>query len=378
MRILIAEDDPVSRRQLEVLLLKWGYEVTIALDGLDAWRKLQSPGAPRLVILDWMMPGMDGVQVCRELRRTKGQNYFYVILVTAKGRTEDIVEGLETGADDYIAKPFRSEELRVRLRAGQRILDLEEQARQVGRLNAMVDMAAGVAHNFNNILGAVRGYVGFIRQDLTRQGMCTDDADRLVACVSRACHLVTQLMGCARPTLGERKRVGIGSLASDLAAQCRGSLADNVELVVHVRARETQLDVVPEVLLAALLNMCINAQEAMPDGGTLTITAGPARREREPGDAGLALFSIADTGAGIEADVLPKIFDPFFSTKQTVGVGLSLTLTRRIVEDHGGKIEVASAPNLGTVFSVLLPTAPAARRCSQGDEEKHDEDKAQG
>ncbi|MDO8589261.1 MAG: EAL domain-containing protein [Armatimonadota bacterium] len=127
MRALVAEDDPISRRLLEAMLVKWGYELIVASSGEEAWRLLQEEDAPRLVILDWMMPGMDGVQICREIRKQEGRPYTYIVLLTAKNEKQDAVEGLHAGADDYVAKPFNPQELKVRLRAGKRVLDLQSE-----------------------------------------------------------------------------------------------------------------------------------------------------------------------------------------------------------------------------------------------------------
>jgi two-component system, cell cycle response regulator len=127
MRILIAEDDPVSRRVLQAQLSKWGYEVLVTTNGLDAWDILQQSDAPKLVILDWMMPSMDGTEVIQKLRQRGESAYVYVLLLTAKGLREDVVAGLEAGADDYLVKPFDAHELKARIRTGARILDLQDQ-----------------------------------------------------------------------------------------------------------------------------------------------------------------------------------------------------------------------------------------------------------
>lgn len=130
MRILVAEDDPILRRLLEATLSKSGYEVVLAEDGGRAWALLQRDDAPRLAVLDWMMPEIDGLEVCRRARAAQGSDgYLYVILLTARGRKEDIVAGLEAGADDYLTKPFDPHELRSRVRVGERILDLEASLR---------------------------------------------------------------------------------------------------------------------------------------------------------------------------------------------------------------------------------------------------------
>ena len=125
MRILIAEDDAVSRRILEATLAKWGYEVVVTTDGQQALEALTHPDAPSLAVLDWMMPGLDGSEVCRRVRQAGGDRLLYLILLTAKGRKEDIVEGLTAGADDYVVKPFDRAELKARLNVGERILRLQ-------------------------------------------------------------------------------------------------------------------------------------------------------------------------------------------------------------------------------------------------------------
>ena len=123
MKILIAEDDAISRRLLETILRKWGYEVVVAHDGTQAWNELQKEDSPRLAILDWMMPGMDGVEVCGKVRDRTGSPYVYILLLSAKSQREDLVKGLESGADDYITKPFDANELKVRLKGACRILE---------------------------------------------------------------------------------------------------------------------------------------------------------------------------------------------------------------------------------------------------------------
>ncbi len=127
MRVLIAEDDIVFRRVLEATLLKWGYEVVSVCDGNEAWHCMQSEKAPRLAVLDWMMPGLDGVDICRRVRSQMDRPYTYILLLSAKGHRGDMIAGLDAGADDYITKPFDPLEMRGRLRAGQRIVELQEQ-----------------------------------------------------------------------------------------------------------------------------------------------------------------------------------------------------------------------------------------------------------
>ncbi|HHL40195.1 MAG TPA: diguanylate cyclase [Deltaproteobacteria bacterium] len=147
MRILIAEDDPVSRRLLEARLRKWGYEVTAVSDGVAALEVLSLDDGPRLAVIDWMMPGMDGIELCRRVRGQGREPYVYIIMLTTKDRKEDIVAGIEAGADDYLTKPFDSQELKVRLKAGVRIVDLEArliEAREALKIQATHDPLTGL------------------------------------------------------------------------------------------------------------------------------------------------------------------------------------------------------------------------------------------
>jgi CheY-like chemotaxis protein len=149
MRILVAEDDPVPCRVLRTTLEKWGFEVAVATDGAAAWKALEAPDAPRLAILDWMMPEMDGVAICRRARARTAAPPVYLILLTARGRREDVVAGLEAGADDYLTKPFNKDELRARLRVGERIVGLW-------------DELAGRVRELEEALGRVRRLSGLL------------------------------------------------------------------------------------------------------------------------------------------------------------------------------------------------------------------------
>ena len=127
MKVLVADDDLVSRRLLESSLSKSGYRVVVAADGTEALRLLDGPDCPRLAVLDWIMPGENGVEVCRKLRQKAQEPYVYVILLSMKGLQDEIVEGLEAGANDYVIKPCDLQELQARVRAGKRILELHDQ-----------------------------------------------------------------------------------------------------------------------------------------------------------------------------------------------------------------------------------------------------------
>ncbi len=147
MQVLIAEDEPATRRLLEATLRRWGYSVRVACDGTEAWQALEPEGGPRLAILDGQMPGMDGVEVCRLVRTLPADRYVYSILLTSRAGKEEVARGLESGADDYLRKPFEPVELRARLRVGSRTLALHAEliaAREALRVQATHDALTGV------------------------------------------------------------------------------------------------------------------------------------------------------------------------------------------------------------------------------------------
>jgi phosphoserine phosphatase RsbU/P len=124
-RILVAEDDPVSREVICARLEKWGYSVIATTNGTEAMAELRKKDAPHLAILDWMMPGMDGIEICRRIR--EGERMLYIILLTARGTKENVVEGLTAGADDYLIKPFDKSELHARILVGLRVMALQNE-----------------------------------------------------------------------------------------------------------------------------------------------------------------------------------------------------------------------------------------------------------
>lgn len=157
-RVLVAEDDAMFRRILQKWLEDWGYQVTLAHDGARAWAILQQSSPPQLLILDWMMPGIHGVDLCRRVRRQNRSPYQYILLATSKDAKQDLVSGLEAGADDYLTKPFDRSELRARLRACNRILTLQDdqmQAQEKLRFQATHDALTGI-WNRGEILATLR------------------------------------------------------------------------------------------------------------------------------------------------------------------------------------------------------------------------------
>jgi DNA-binding response OmpR family regulator len=194
MKILIAEDDPVSRRLLQAALVKWGYDVVVTANGTEAWQALQNPDAPSLLILDWLMPEMDGIEVCREARQSPDHKSAYIILLTSRGSKDDIVNGLDAGADDYVTKPFDHGELRARVQVGSRVVqlqsalgdrvrELEEALTSVKTLQGLLPICCYCKkiRDDGNYWHRVESYIAGHANVRFSHGICPDCSDKLKA-----------------------------------------------------------------------------------------------------------------------------------------------------------------------------------------------------
>src|SRR5277367_566482 len=174
--VLIAEDDPIFRHVLASWFRRWDYRVTAVENGVDAWEFLQREDAPQLVILDWMMPGVDGIELCRRIRSQNQGVYRYVLLLTAKDDKQDMIAGLEAGADDYLTKPFDVDELRARVRAGKRILDL-----QAALIHAKDDLQFAAAHDPLTGLWNRGAILDLLKREVSRRQRTADPLGVIMA-----------------------------------------------------------------------------------------------------------------------------------------------------------------------------------------------------
>jgi PleD family two-component response regulator len=210
-QILIADDDPVSRRMLQATLMKWGHDPIVTSDGASALKLLLEKDEPRMAILDWMMPGLQGIEVCSELRKKTKSGYVYVILLTGRDRTDDIIAGLDAGADDYMVKPFNPDELKARVREGLRALDrvsgaVAEQPECCGDLTEVLGREAILVALKTELaqkatppaaVGSMMARVNAL--DMIRNDFGPDTAESAL----RAVATITQLLVCGEGTLGQ-------------------------------------------------------------------------------------------------------------------------------------------------------------------------------
>jgi len=285
MKILIAEDDPAFRNLLKDTLINWGYEVTVARDGNEAYRVLQLENAPQLAILDWMMPGLEGIEVCQRIRKDEKDYYTYIILLTSQQRDEDLVIGMEAGADDYILKPFKFNELRVRLRAGRRIIELQNEllaARDILFAKATHDSLTGLL-NHEEILE-------FMNKELAR-------SERDGVCVSIIMADIDHFK-LVNDTYGHLA----GDVVLRVIAQKMHSMARAYDAIGRYGGEEF-LFVLPEcciecaVTFAERLRSCISMDSVDTPEGMIpvTISLGVAASSKGSSRDGYSLVKAADT-----------------------------------------------------------------------------------
>ena len=159
MRILVAEDSPTATMLLQGYLAQWGHEMVSCSNGAEAWEILQQPDAPQLAILDWLMPEVDGIEVCRRVRAVGGSMMPYIIFVTSQDHEDDIVVGLQEGADDYVTKPFSKNELQARLTVGTRVVGMWNRLIEAERNRVLMQTAGAAAHEINNPLAVMSGQI---------------------------------------------------------------------------------------------------------------------------------------------------------------------------------------------------------------------------
>ena len=366
--VLLAEDDPMSADMLRTLLRRSGYDVRVTSDGAAALHSLENDiPTPDVMLLDWMLPKVSGLKVCMKIRERYDHLVLPILMVTAKGDLESVSLAFESGASDYITKPFHGAELRARLAAHLRIKQLSDERQTIDehlaereKLSTLGLLVSGVAHDLNNPLGGIYGYAQLLLdQEHDPERMVA--LERIVSEVQRCNRIVADLLSFARRHARERSVVHIDKvLRSTLAMR---------ERHIHSHGLFSRLEISPEIprivadthqLQQVFLNIVMNAEYALRERGTtLRITA-----ERTPPPAGIGRDWLAvrfyNDGPPIPAATQSRIFDPFFTTKgKEEGTGLGLAICRRIVREHGGDIFVESGLE-GTTFTLLLPGADEA------------------
>jgi C4-dicarboxylate-specific signal transduction histidine kinase len=356
-RILIAEDDRAAGHVLVLLLQQDGYTTQLAPDGRAAIEAMAANGPPDLLLLDWMLPGHTGLEVCQWARERWDALELPILMVTAKTDPESIDAAFGAGASDYVTKPFRGAEIRARIgahlrvrRAAEEHRRMEDHLREHDKLSTLGLLAGGVAHDLNNPLAVIGAHAQLLLRRAEDEGSAAQLREILEA-VDRCRRIVGDVLGFVRRRPRERGMVEVGTVLRATFALRERHLASGA-----VRASLDLPDVPLPVfgdagqLQQVFLNLLLNGEQALRDaGGALRITAAT--------DAEAVTVTFFNDGPPIPPDALPHIWEPFFTTKPAdEGTGLGLAISRRIVHEHGGEI-AAESGDAGTAFTIRLPAA---------------------
>ncbi|HEV8325163.1 MAG TPA: hybrid sensor histidine kinase/response regulator [Myxococcota bacterium] len=368
--LLIVEDDPVSRRLLDAVLRPEGYRLYFADNGPEALQ-VAAEVVPELVLLDVMLPQMDGFEVCERLRAMRREEFFPIILVTALDRTSDRLRGFQAGADDFITKPFNGAELRARVKAFLRIqqqqVELADNVRRLNELENLRDrLLALLVHDLRGPLSSIMGNLELILEEQGLPPLVLESADDAYASGRRLLRLISDVLDVTRL---EENRLPVKPVLSDPVAAARDALQ---ALSGIARRRNAVVEVVasgaPErfafdhdILARTIENLLVNALSVSPPNEKVTIVVSL--------DAGGNLcISVQDRGPGIPHDMKRSIFDRYAQVKQERrGYGLGLYFCRLAIEAHRGTIAVRDREGGGSSFEIFLPAAePGATGAGSG------------
>jgi signal transduction histidine kinase len=365
LRVLLVEDSEDDATLVVRELKRGGYEPVVErVETADAMRDAMEREPWDLVIADYSLPSFSAPAALALLKQ-RGLHVPFIIVSGAIGE-DTAVAAMKAGAHDYLMKgnlarlvPAIQRELRDaderrrRERAERERIALEHVARRAEKLAALGTLAAGLAHELNNPIGIISSRIELMLLDAEATGLppaVREDLTVLHRHAQRVARIASGLLSFARQSSGERMPVDLNHLVTETLLLAEKQLThEGIRVETKLAPRLPAILGDANTLQQVLLNLITNAWDALDAGGELRIETSAG-----PDDSGVVKLVIADTGPGIDPEVLPRIFDPFFSTKPS-GTGLGLSITDGIVRDHGGTIDVESRPGTGTRFVLTFP-----------------------
>lgn len=361
MQILIAEDDPTTREMLDKYLTKQGFSTFSATNGEEAVEIINSQKVG-IAILDWIMPGFNGLEVCRKIREKEAENYIYVILLTVKENREDLLAGFDAGIDEFLLKPIDLKELHARIKVGMRIVELEKshkaQQEKLHHLVRIRNKFIGIAaHDLRNPAISIRGFSELL---LKGDDPLTDEQKEFISIIhftsKNMLELLNDLLDLSQIESGKldlkKKKASIKALVEDRIRLYKLQ-ADNKRITIHSELADiAPFDFDASRIGQAMDNLISNALKFSPPGTNIYLRL----LEMDL----TALFTVQDEGPGIPPEEQDLLFTEFqrLSIRPTgseSSTGLGLAITKKIVETHGGEVSFESHAGVGSVFSFQLP-----------------------
>ncbi|MDA8403198.1 MAG: response regulator [Desulfobacteraceae bacterium] len=361
INILVADDETATRHMITQYLKKKGYTVFEAADGFEAFTAIIDQTI-NIAIIDWMMPGMNGLELCRKIRDYQKGPYIFIIMLTAKTKNNELIEGFEAGVDEYVHKPLNLQELMARIHVGARIVGLErkllEKQRELTNNNQMKNKFIGiVAHDLRNPLISIRGFSELLIKDSQN---FTSEQNEFLDII----HTTSRNMLAMINDLLDISRIESGNMLLDLQpGALKVMILERIQIVSLQAAKKhitihKDLSTIPEIVFdhhrmgQAVDNLVTNAIKFSPSGSNVYIKLKKVKSNVH--------FDVTDEGPGIPQEEQHLLFSEFhrLSVRPTGGetsTGLGLTIAKKIIEAHNGKIEFESREGRGSTFRLILP-----------------------
>ncbi len=370
-KVLVVEDDKDILNLIAWHLKAVDYEVLKAEDGISGIN-MALRERPDLIVLDLMLPGMNGLDVCKQLKKQKDAATIPIIILTARGEEADRILGLQLGANDYVVKPFSPRELVLRVQALMQSHSeknhLEQQFFQAQKMESVGRLAGGIAHDYNNSLTIILGFADMALKEVASDSPVARHLHEIIRAAERSAAITRQLLTFARKQTIDPVVIDLNETVESTLKMLRRLIGEDVELVWKpgphlwkVKMDRAQVDQI-------LANLCVNAKDAIAGTGTITLETQnvvlsheycAVHTEFAPGE--YVMLAVTDTGCGMDEETLSHIFEPFFTTKEAgKGTGLGLSTVYGIVRQNRGFVNVYSEPGVGTIFRIYIPREPEA------------------
>ncbi|HEX2100752.1 MAG TPA: hybrid sensor histidine kinase/response regulator [Candidatus Synoicihabitans sp.] len=368
-KILVVDDQPINVQLLRRKLEREGITVHTAFSGQEALDQVEQE-PPDLILLDVMMPDMDGIEVCQRLQSREETRSIPIIFITARSSKEGKLEGLGVGAVDYITKPIDLDETLARVQTQLRVvatnremIDLQRRLAEARRAATIGAVTQGIAHNLNNLLGVVIGYLDLIKAYPEKPLLVTKNAQHVEEAVHRIVSIIKQLSSLVVKTRMPTEKFKLSDLLQGAVRRYQHEHDIQQPVIVENPLGDLLIDSHLEVFEGTLSNILINAWEAY---GNAPENARPITVRTEAIKDGAEIISVRilveDQGRGVDPSIRDQMFEPFISTKHTVGVGMGLTVARHALRNFGGDLTMEDRPGGGTIAVLTHPTEKRGRK----------------
>jgi two-component system, sensor histidine kinase and response regulator len=368
-KILVVDDQPINVQLLRRKLEREGIQVLSAFSGQEALDQITQE-KPDLILLDVMMPDMDGIEVCQRLQAREDTRSIPIMFITARSSKEGKLEGLGVGAVDYITKPIDLDETLARVQTQLRfvainreMVDLQRRLVEARRAATIGAVTQGIAHNLNNLLGVVIGYLDLIKAYPDKPALVTRNALQVEEAVHRIVSIIKQLSSLVVKTRVETEKFKLSTLLAGAVTRYQQEHAITQLVTIDNPLGDLLLDSHVEVFESIVSNILINAWEAYdhapPEQRPITIRT---EMVGEIDDGRAVKIFVEDQGRGIDPAIRDQMFEPFISTKHTVGVGMGLTVARHALRNMGGDLLMEDRPGGGTIAILIHPTDRRVRK----------------